>query len=77
MSKNTLITKIEGNNYIPEFSNVPNHAHENNHLIRNCNFKLLDSSNSFDLRHLESIKIHKKKFSLNGQNSSTELNNLT
>ena len=61
----------------PEFSNVRNHAHENNHPIRDCNFKILDTCNSFDLRLLESIYIHKKKPSLNDQNSSTELSILT
>ena len=44
----------------PEFSNIRNHAHENNHPIRDCNFKILDTCNSFDLRLLESIYIHKK-----------------
>ena len=61
----------------PEFSNIRNHAHENNHPIHDCNFKILDTCNSFDLRLLESIYIHKKKPSLNDQNSSTELNILT
>ena len=61
----------------PEFSNIRNHAHENNHPIHDCNFKILDTCNSFDLRLLESIYIHKKKSSLNDQNSSTELNILT
>ena len=61
----------------PEFSNIRNHAHENNYPIHDCNFKILDTCNSFDLRLLESIYIHKKKPSLNDQNSSTELNILT
>ena len=38
-----------------EFSNICNHAHDTNHSIRNCNFKILDTCNSFDLRLLESI----------------------
>ena len=61
----------------PEFSNIRNHAHENNHSIRDCNFKILDMCNSFDLKLLESIYVHKKKPSLNDQNNSTELNILT
>ena len=27
----------------PEFSNIRNHVHENNHPICDCNFKILDT----------------------------------
>ena len=43
------------------------------HPILDDNFKILDTCDPFDLRLLESIYIHKKKPSLNDQNSSTEL----
>ena len=57
----------------PEFSNIRNHAFETDHPILDDNFKILDTCDPFDLRLLESIYIHKKKPSLNDQNSSTEL----
>ena len=50
-----------------------NLAIETDHPILDDNFKILDTCDPFDLRLLESIYIHKKKPSLNDQNSSTEL----
>ena len=57
----------------PEFSNIRNHAFESDHPILDDNFIIIDTCDSFDLRLLESIYIHKKKPYLNDQNSSTEL----
>ena len=57
----------------PEFSYIRNHAFEIDHPILDDNLKILDTCDSFDLRLLESIYIHKKKTFLNDQSSSTEL----
>ena len=57
----------------PEFSNIRNHDFESDHPILDDNFKILDTCDSFDLRLLESIYIHKKKPYLSDQNCSTEL----
>ena len=57
----------------PDYSNIRNHPREKKKKKKNrdCNFKILDTCNSFNMRLWESIYICKKKPSLNGQNSST------
>lgn len=55
-------------------SSIYNHFEESDHCIKTENFKILATSNIFDLRTLESIYIHDQKPSLNDYNSSVVLN---
>jgi hypothetical protein len=58
----------------PPNSNIRDHSLLLDHPIHVENFKIIASSNRFDLRTLESIAIHKLKPSLNDRGSSVPLN---
>jgi hypothetical protein len=57
----------------PLNSNIRDHSLNNDHVIQSENFKIISTSNSFDLRTVESIAIHKLNPSLNDHNSSVPL----
>ena len=57
----------------PWFSNIRNHLSENDHSKMTENFKIISSSNKFDIRILESIFIHRESPTLKDQASSFKL----
>ena len=57
----------------PTNSSIRQHSELNDHPIVQTNFKILATSNRFDIKTVESIFIHKLKPTLNDSNASTPL----